>query len=342
MPAIPPDPFANADLLRIPVGGGSLHVERYGLGQVPIVLLHGFGTCGFLWRAVGPELAIAGARAFAIDLMGYGESDRPLGGGYSIAQQAEYVDRALTALRIASATIVGVDLGGAVALRLAATRPDRVDGLVLVNSLAPDACPGADIRQLPLSTARFLLRISRGVLGAAPVLERILERSVYDPAHMPARLVARYLAPYAGRDGVNHLLTLGRAVDGDDLEGLELEQVPARTLVVRGELDEFVEDGVAERLAATLPNARMVVVPGVARLVPEEAPDRLVQLILEQVGLREPVPEPAPEPAPAAVPAGMVDGEAEAGGAGAAGAGTPDEAGPPPAGDVEPRGAGPV
>lgn len=333
MPATSPDPFANADLLRIPVGGGSLHVERYGMGQVPIVLLHGFGTCGFLWREVAPELAVAGARVFAIDLMGYGESDRPLGGGYSIAQQAEYVDRALTALRVASATIVGVDLGGAVALRLAATRPDRVDGLVLVNSLAPDACPAGDVRQLPLSTARFLLRVSRGVLGAAPVLERILEKSVWNAERMPTRLRARYLAPYVGRDGVNHLLTLGRAVDGDDLEQLELEQVQAPTLVVRGELDEFLEDGVAERLASTLPKARLVTIPDVARLVPEEAPERLVQLILEQVGLRQPVPDPVPEAAPP--PPGGEAGEGDEGTRreGAA----PGEVRTAPADEAEPR-----
>ena len=47
----------DADLLRIPVGPGSMHVERYGHGGSPILLVHGFGTCAFLWREVGPELS---------------------------------------------------------------------------------------------------------------------------------------------------------------------------------------------------------------------------------------------------------------------------------------------
>ena len=67
----------QADVLRAPAGPGAVHVERYGHGGTPIVLLHGFGTCTFLWRYVAPLLAEAGHTAYAIDLVGYGESDRP-------------------------------------------------------------------------------------------------------------------------------------------------------------------------------------------------------------------------------------------------------------------------
>ena len=109
----------DADLLRIPVGPGSIHVERSGHGGAPVVLLHGFGTSSFLWRSIVPEIALANRTAFAIDMFGYGESDRPFDADFGIAAQAELVDRALTALRLPKATVVGVDLGGTVALRLA-------------------------------------------------------------------------------------------------------------------------------------------------------------------------------------------------------------------------------
>jgi pimeloyl-ACP methyl ester carboxylesterase len=56
--------------LRIPVGAGSLHVERVGRAGPAVVLLHGFGSCSFLWRAVAPRLADAGYTALAIDLLG--------------------------------------------------------------------------------------------------------------------------------------------------------------------------------------------------------------------------------------------------------------------------------
>ena len=194
------DPPADADLLRIPVGPGAVHVERYGHGGAPIVLLHGFPTSSFVWRLVGPQLASAGFTAYALDLFGYGESDRPFDADFGIEAQAEYVDRAMTALRLADATVVGLDRGAAGAIRLAAPRPARVERLVLVNTLGFDFVPGRDIRSLQRNTARFALRLSRDVLGVAPLLAPVLEGSVASLAHMPARLVARSLAPFVGRD----------------------------------------------------------------------------------------------------------------------------------------------
>ena len=288
------DPTPDADLLRVPIGPGSLHVDRYGYGGRQVVLLHGFGTTNFLWRHVAPALAVAGMRAFAVDLLGYGESDRPLDASYGIAAQAEYLDKALTALRVGSAHVVGVDLGAAVALRLAAVHPERVDGLVLVNPLTPEDCPGRDVDALKWRTARFAFRLARSLLGASPVMQELLESMVADPARVPPRLVARYLAPYVGRDGVTHLLALARAIDSNDLEELELQFLETPTLVVRGSADTLVDADTVQRLAEVIPGARYEELPGVGRLVPEEDPERLTTLILEHAGLRERTPPPAP------------------------------------------------
>ena len=271
----------TADLLRIPVGPGSLHVERYGHGGAPVVLLHGFTTSSFLWRHTAAALARLGHTAFAVDLFGYGESDRPWDADYGVAAQAEYLDRALTALRVNQPTIAGVGLGGSVALRLAATRPERVDRLVLVNTAAFDLLPGREVRMVQAATARSPLRVSRSVLGVAPLLTPALRESVADPEAMPDRLIARYLAPFVGRDGVRHLLTLARSVRTADMEELELEAVTARTLVVWGEEDPFLERAVADRLRRAISGAQLARLEGVGRLVPEEAPEELAALIHE-------------------------------------------------------------
>ena len=272
---------ADGDILRIPVGPGSLHVDRYGHGGMPIVLLHGFGTSSFLWRYIGPAIALARHTAFAIDLLGYGESDRPYEANFGIAAQAEYIDRALTALRIARAVVVGVDLGGGVALRLGVTRPERLHRLVLVNSIAFDAFPGRDLKTMQRSTARFALRLSSGVMGSASLLNPVLEGSVADPEHMPPRLLARYLAPYVGREGVNHLLTLARSIRPDDLEDLDLRTIRAPTMVVWGDADRWLDERLPERLVNAIPDSRLVRLPNVGRLVPEEAPEQLTELIVD-------------------------------------------------------------
>ena len=256
-----------------------MHVERYGHGGAPVVLIHGFGTCSFLWRNVAPALAVTQHTAYAVDLLGYGESDRPFDADFGLAAQADYLERALTALRVARAAVVGVDIGAAIALRLAALRPERVARLVLVNPVPLDDLPAEDIRAMQRNTARFALRVSRGLFGASPLLTPILTASVVNPEHMPAALVGRYLAPFVGQEGVTHLLALARAVKTDDLEDLDLSQVRAHTLIVRGDKDEWVDASVAQKLAAELPDSRVVNFSEAARLVPEEVPEDLAALI---------------------------------------------------------------
>jgi pimeloyl-ACP methyl ester carboxylesterase len=274
----------QADVLRVPVGPGAVHVERYGHGGVPIILLHGFGTCAFLWRAVAPMIAEAGHTAYAIDLFGHGESDRTPDADFGIAAQAEYLDAAMTALRVARAVLVGNDLGGDVALRLAATRGERVERLVLVNTPAFDELPARDVTTMQRSTARFAVRVTRGVLGAAPLLQHVLEGSVAKAEHMPMRLVARYLAPFAGEDGVNHLLRLAASIRNDDVNDLELGVVRVPTVIVRSDEDGWVTGGVADRLVANIPNARLVRVAGVGRLVAEEDPEWLCECLFRFIG----------------------------------------------------------
>jgi|SRR5579862_4411004 len=261
-----------------------MHVERYGHGGAPVVLLHGFGTCAFLWRNIGPEIALANRTAFAVDLFGYGESDRPFDAPFGIAAQSDYVDHALTALRLSKATLVGVDVGGAVAMHLAATRPDRVDRLILVNPIGLDEIPAGDVKAMSRNTARFAIRVSRGILGAAPLMTALLRASVATPGHMPDQLIARYLAPYVGREGLEHLLMLGRSIDGRDMREVALDRIHQPVLVVRGDDDGWVTPTLAGRIVGALPGARLIRLANAARLVPEDVPGALADLILEFVG----------------------------------------------------------
>ena len=274
----------DADLLRVPVGPGAMHVARYGHGGRPILLIHGLGTSSFLWREVAPALAVANHTALAIDLFGHGESDRPYDGEFGIAAQADYIDRALTALRVIRAVIVGIDLGAAVAMRLAASHADRVDRLVVVSPPDLDDVPGEDVKLLQRSVRLAPLRQQRGVMGAAPLLRPVLEGSVADPEAMPDRLVARYLAPFVGRDGVSQLLTLARSVRAQDLHEEELRAIRAPTLIVVGDEDRWLPTRTAERLAGTIPESRLERIPAAGRLIPEEDPERLSELLLNFVG----------------------------------------------------------
>jgi len=221
-----------------------------------------------------------------VDLLGHGQSDRPLDADFGIAAQAEYLDAAMTVLRVSRAVIVGVDLGGDVAMKLAANRPDRVEKLVLINTPAFEELPAKEITQMQRRTARFAFSLTRGVMGAAPLLEGVLKGSVADQEHMPMKLIARYLAPFVGKDGAKHLLTLASAVNKADLDEDEYGEIKAPTLIIWGDEDKWVEPKLADRLVNAIPEARLVRLAGVARLVPEENPEHLSELLLDFIKRR--------------------------------------------------------
>ncbi len=270
-----------AEHLRIPVGvgAGALHVERVGRGGPPVVLLHGFGTCTFLWRQLTPVLATAGYTALAIDLLGHGAPDRPLDASYSLAAQAEYLARALAALRLPRVAVIGQDIGALVGLLLAANPRAKVDSLLLLSPPDPDDLPGPEIRALQRSSARLALN-ANSLFGARPALAGHLESGVTAPGRMPSLLVARYLAPYVDVDGLNVLLQRASAVELTDEARASVAEVDVPTLVVETGDDRDPPPSVV--WTELLPKAAVTVewLDGVGRLVPEDAPNRLAPLVL--------------------------------------------------------------
>ena len=273
--------MSRFDHIRIPVGPGELHAERFGFGDHPLVLLHGFGTSTFLWRRVAPALPLGRMTAWALDLLGHGESDRPADADFGVAAQALCVEQAMTSLRIGRATVVGVDLGAAVAVHLAATRPARVQGIVLISPSPLGRVRGEDLAEFGRLTGTHLFEATRGMLGAAAVLGPLLTRGVASHEAMPDRLVARYAAPFVGPDGVRHLQSLANAITDDDAEELVVGRITARALVLRGERDAWCTPADAARLATAIPGAELRTIPLSGRLVPEDAPEALATLLAD-------------------------------------------------------------
>lgn len=210
--------------LRIPVGPGYLHVERMGRGGPAVVLLHGFGSSAFQWRAVAPTLAARGLVVVSVDLLGYGESDRPLSAPTGPAAQAEYLELALTALRLGSASVLGQGLGALVGLLLAADDPKRVTRIGCLDPLDPDDLPGPAIRSMQRHSALAALS-AKSLFGARPLLEPLVSEALAPEVPHAERLIARYLAPFAGDTGMADLLQLAGAVTLTDDERARLRGV---------------------------------------------------------------------------------------------------------------------
>ena len=132
-------------------GSGPLRIAYVTAGPAdgPVVLcLHGEPTWSFLYRKVLRVLADAGCRGIAVDLVGFGRSDKPGAvEDYTYARHVEWTRAAVfDALDLRDVTLLGQDWGGLIGLRLVAAHPDRFARVVAANTGLPDGTqPMSDV-----------------------------------------------------------------------------------------------------------------------------------------------------------------------------------------------------
>jgi 2-hydroxymuconate-semialdehyde hydrolase len=266
---------AKSKKLRARVAGGELAFIDAGRGPA-VVLLHGFPTSSFLWRAFVPALAMGGMRVVAIDFLGYGDSDKPKGAALDVRAQAGYVRELLTGLGIDRFAVVGHDLGGAVAQLLCLD--GGVEAMVLIDTVAFDAWPIEGVRMLQEArpdqeTPDFVrsvvdLTLDLGVAHAERVTEQVREA---------------YAEPFAHPAGARAFFRAVRAIDGLGLAGREadLGSLEIPVLLLWGEEDPFLPVELAERLNEAMPTSSLALLPGCSHFLPEDAPETLVPLVYE-------------------------------------------------------------
>ena len=154
----------------------------------PVLLLHGEPSWSFLYRTVMPVLADAGLRAIAVDLAGFGRSDKPASiADHSYARHVEWIRTlAFDRMDLHGVTLVGQDWGGLIGLRLAAEHPGRFARIVAANT----GLPTGD-QPMPEVWLRF-----REVVRTAPELSvsRLVQSGCQSA--LPAAVLAAYDAPF--------------------------------------------------------------------------------------------------------------------------------------------------
>jgi 2-hydroxymuconate-semialdehyde hydrolase len=261
---------------------GSERLAYVRKGECPsVVLLHGIPTSKYLWRNVAPVLTKAGLSWLAFDLLGYGDSSKPVDVDLGIANQAKLIGEALEQPGWKSGTLVGHDIGGGVAQLLAATRPDLVEKLVLVDSIAYDSFPEPGIARLKDPAWDQILGAEDFDLKKG--LTKGFQRGMVRKSEVTAELIAEYGRPFNGVDGRKAYLRAARALRSEDLvsQTAEIERIQMPTLIVWGAQDEFQPLAYGEKLAGVLRNARIEVVQDAGHFLPEDAPETLGKMIVD-------------------------------------------------------------
>lgn len=256
----------------IDIDGYGVHYVDKGSGPA-IVLLHGFGGSTYQFRhqigALSPKY-----RVVAVDLKGFGYSERSTSAGLGSSDQVEMLVTLFQRLGVEHATLVGHSMGGGIAQRFASAHPEKVDALVLaasVNASEPR-------RTTPLP--RFLLRPLLPVM-AAFASSRLLSRSVYDKSVLTPAVRAEYNRPGRLKGSMDGLMEMMSGGAGG--EPIDLSAITMPVMLLWGEEDRVVPLSGAARIREQIPQARMVVIDRAGHLLFDERPEVVTQAILSFV-----------------------------------------------------------
>jgi len=228
--------YANSHSQFIDVGGARAHVRDEGKPDaMPLLMIHGSLGSLHMWEGWVAELKDR-YRLISVDLPGHGLTGAWPRDEYTIDAYADFIEVLADALNLDRFAVAGHSMGGAVAWTFAATRPERVSQLILVDSAGyPREGP------LPLSTRLARLSVL-GDIGIYFKPDRLVRRSlleVYaDPAMVTPERVRRFgeLQRFPG----NRAATLQRARTQEPLDPSTLRSLDVPTLIIWGAKDRWV------------------------------------------------------------------------------------------------------
>jgi pimeloyl-ACP methyl ester carboxylesterase len=259
---------------RVELAGARIHYVDHGQGDA-IVLLHGLSASTFSWRKNIEPLAQR-FRVVALDMLGFGMSERGSDADHSLSAHAGRVVMLMDRLGIGRATVVGHSLGGAAALYLAERHPERVSRLVLISSATP-----REARLLALG--RYFPRLTTLYYGmlhnSGWLTRRLFEALYYDPSTIPDGVLEEYLS--ASRIRSHHKTHTRLRADMAEDPPLKLKEIRTPVLILWGAGDRLLRASRGRWLQKQLPNAELIVVPETAHMLPEENAELVNRAIAE-------------------------------------------------------------
>jgi pimeloyl-ACP methyl ester carboxylesterase len=223
------------------VGGYRIHYYEGGEGP-PLVFVHGLGAESLNW--VPAMLDMRGQlHVYALDLLGHGESQKP-DIAYSIEQQSEMLRQFLATQNIRSADVVGVSMGGWVALKLAIEHPEVVNRLVVADAAGLKFQTNITVKNFLPATPEefnaFMAMLTPRQYSAPYPVRRDFLNQVKEHAWITRRIFDSFL-------------TYQDALDG------KLGAVRSPALVIWGKQEKLIPLSVGEEMKQQLPNASLLV-----------------------------------------------------------------------------------
>lgn len=256
----------------VEVDGHAIHYIKQGKGK-PLILVHGFAGSTYTWRHLVPLLT-DDYTVYALDVLGFGLSDKPPDGNYDMKSQGDILIGFMDAIRLPSATLVGHSMGGVIIACAELVTPSRVDKMVMVE-------PGFYIKTVPpfLKYVFFPLdRIMARQFYSKSMRKRFFLASFYDQSKVTEEVIDAYMIPTRTPNALDALAHMMSSVGPQTYEGIS-EKIKTPTLIVWGERGTGVLSDVAKRLLSEIQRSKLVTINECGHYVQEEKPNELAKAI---------------------------------------------------------------
>lgn len=253
----------------VPLADGTICSLRQGQGPA-VTFLHGIPLSLITWRNNLDVLA-RDHIVTAFDLKGFGRSQKPPG-DYSPQAHARVLGQLLDALGIGRTSLVASSYGCAPAIRFALDHKERVDRLVLINSVGYPGGRHSLERLLRIGGVAAMLRFAlrHDQLGRALFMSR-LKRSYADPEALPKLIANSYYELFLRDGGQERFLHTLLQFD-ETAFAKSLPRITQPTLIIWGGRDRVLPVANASRIQRDIPGAQLLVLPEIGHLPHEEAP----------------------------------------------------------------------
>ncbi|MGW0588081.1 alpha/beta fold hydrolase [Streptosporangium sp. NPDC002607] len=283
-------PIPNWQGEMVDLGDQRIHVRSTPPGPAETaVYVHGLAGSATNWTDLMGELSDV-VTGHAVDLPGAGYSPEPPGGDYSVDAHVRTVTALIERVSRAPIHLFGNSLGGAVSVRLAATRPDLVRSLTLISPALPDLLPRYGPARVALSAVPRLGEWAASRLSLLPAERRLgatLAMCYADVGRIHPERLKEAIEEVRRRDGLPYagaaLINSARGIvaeyfrRGETNLWRQAAQVTAPTLVVHGRHDRLVNPRMAARAGRTFPQVKLVLLPDAGHVAQMEFPDRVAR-----------------------------------------------------------------
>lgn len=273
----------NADRSHfVHIDGATVHFQEYGSASDPtMILIHGYGASAFTWAATAPPLADAGFHIIAVDLLGYGYSEKPAWFDYSITSQARMVERLMDRLGIGRAVVIGSSYGGAVALTLTLDYSARVEKLVLVGAVANDEAKSHPILRLAAVPGIGEL-IAPFLIDSRIFAKRRMRESIAKANHhlINEHRLSNVRRPLNAADAHHSMLATSRNWHAERIER-DAGLIDQPTLLIWGDQDGVIPIHNGHKLHELILNSRFVIFKDCGHIPMEENPGLFVDITTE-------------------------------------------------------------